>query len=117
MIFMGQRDVIQQNMRVASEYKQFRDSKYDSTFKKRDLLILKNKEQKVINDEQRKTKRIFQMIKSDVKKCEGEVRLQEEKQAKRSIIYNKSWITMTVLFSMMKTIRERKSVRTGNWSP
>ena len=50
------------------------------------------------------------MIKSDVKKCEGEVRLQEEKQTKRSIIYNKSWVTMTVLFNMMKTIRERKSV-------
>lgn len=31
MIYMGQRDVIQQNMRVASGYKQFRDSKYGTT--------------------------------------------------------------------------------------
>jgi len=69
---------------------------------------VKNQEQKVINDEQRKTHRIFQMIKVDVKKCEGEVRLQEQKAIRRKKAFNKSWILMTALFNLMKAIRERK---------
>jgi len=31
MNIMGQRDIVQQNMRVASEYRQFREHKYNST--------------------------------------------------------------------------------------